>query len=55
MYVLCTVQTKNKTERLEKRLIENSRTKYMLNSPQSGGGEGLTEGINYIYIMNVSI
>jgi predicted GIY-YIG superfamily endonuclease len=49
MHVLCKVPTKIKTENLEKKLIKNSHTKLMIN--QSGGGEGLNDGINYIYIL----
>lgn len=49
MYVLCNVPTLAKTKSLETKLIRRFDNKECIN--QSGGGEGLTEGTNYIYIL----
>lgn len=49
MYLLCKVPTKSKTKRLEQKLIKRFNTKMNIN--QSGGGEGITEEVNYIYVL----
>ena len=49
MFVLCRVFTLAKAKLLETKLIHRFDNKESMN--QSGGGEGLTEGINYIYIL----
>jgi len=49
MYLLCKVPTKYKTEKLEQKLIKRFNTDHCIN--QTGGGEGIEEGINYIYLL----
>jgi len=49
MYLLCEVPNKLKSEKLEKRLIKRFSIKNNVN--QSGGGEGIDEGINYVYLL----
>ena len=48
MILLCQVPTKKKTISLEKKLILK-KNKMMMN--QSGSGEGITEEVNYIYLL----
>lgn len=49
MYVLCKVLTLAKAKSLETKLIHRFDNKESMN--QSGGGEGIVDGINYIYIL----
>lgn len=53
MYVLCKIENRKKAISLEKKLIKkfkkNKKTNKCVN--QSGGGEGITEEINYIYVL----
>ena len=53
MIVLCKCPTKCKTESLEKKLIKrfNSDSIYNKCINQTGGGEGLKDGVNYIYVL----
>ena len=49
MYLLCKVPTRSKTIKLEQKLIDRFNTKKSLN--QGGGGEGIRDDINYIYLL----
>jgi len=49
MYLLCRVPTQSKTKSLESKLIKRFDNRECIN--QAGGGEGITEGENYIYIL----
>ena len=53
MIVLCKCPTKCKTESLEKKLIKrfNSDSIYNKCINQTGGGERLKDGVNYIYVL----
>lgn len=60
MMVLCKVPTKNKTSKLESKLIKRFASKLLQNIVkydesgniiQDGGGNGLIDGINYIYVL----
>lgn len=56
MFVLSQLPTKYKTESVEKELIKVfgklklNYNNYINNEPQTGGGEGLINGTNYVYI-----
>jgi ribonuclease HIII len=52
MFLLLELQNRDDTITMEKILINRfSKNKRILNDIQGGGGEGLIEGINYIYIL----
>ena len=50
MYLLCKVSSKEATINLEQALIEEFKSSPRIKN-QSGGGEGLSDGINYIYLL----
>jgi len=56
MYVLCETTKKENAERIEKELIEkfgklkNNLRYTFYGEPQIGGGEGLIDGVNYVYV-----